>query len=333
MGITSIVTTALFAMVFLGCDASKGYTDEKKESVNPPVSETTMLVDEELNVIKEAPSADTLLKSNKDLTFTVKGVSFTMKPVEGGSFWMGGQFDDPDGLNYSMGNLVFEGCEPVHRVVVSSFYIGETEVTQALWKAVMGKTVRQQRDDTDVSYYLRGEGKDYPMYYVSWEDCQEFVGKLNRLTGKEFRLPTEAEWEYAARGGKYTHGYPFAGNEEIDSVACYSEEHMYGIEAEEEVEMKESERPGTCPIKTLMPNELGLYDMSGNVGEWCSDWYDGVYYSNSPLNNPQGPDTGRFRVVRGGGWFDLAFGCCVYSRGIQESEERNSDTGLRLVLY
>jgi formylglycine-generating enzyme required for sulfatase activity len=96
--------------------------------------------------------------------------------------------------------------------------------------------------------------------------------------------------------------------------------------------MDESERPGTNVVKTLMPNELGLYNMSGNVSEWCSDWYDEDYYANSPSNNPQGPDVGEFRVVRGGGWFDLEGGCCVFSRGMQESSKRNSNTGLRLVI-
>ena len=188
---SNLLITLLVATAFLlfGCDSPKGNPNQGPDPSIPPVEDTMEIVSEEasrvedtdtlmtcedVNRVEETPCADTLLKKNKDLTFTVKGVSFTMKPVEGGTFWMGGQDEDPDGANYSRGYVVLPGWDVVHRVVVSSFYIGETEVTQALWKAVMGKTVRQQRDETDASYYLRGEGKNYPMYYVPQREEIQF---------------------------------------------------------------------------------------------------------------------------------------------------------------
>lgn len=337
------------AMLFAGCGAPKSdgakeeptanqLVSEKASAVNEEVAyadevevpDTTSSVGEEQVSYDEMPcTADTTLPDGKYLTFKVGGVSFKMKPVEGGSFLMGAQSNNPNGDNYS--TLVLSGWKPVHKVTVSSFYMGETEVTQALWKAVMGKTVRQQRNATNPSYYMRGEGKDYPMYYVSYEDCQEFVRKLNKLTGKEFRLPTEAEWEYAARGGRMSWGVEFAGSDDIDEVAHYSEGHeSYAIEAEMEAEMKESERPGTSKVKMLTPNELGLYDMSGNVSEWCSDWYG--EYTPYASCDPQGPSEGEVGIVRGGSWFDLSWGCSVFARGCQKHDERLSGAGLRLVL-
>lgn len=336
-------------MIFAGCGAPKSDDAKEEPTANQPVAETALAVNEEgvyadevavadttSSVVEEQASfdempcsADSTLPVDRDLIFNVGGVSFTMKPVRGGTFLMGAQSKNPSGDNYSEDAM--SGWGPVHKVTVSSFYMGETEVTQALWKAVMGKTIRQQRNAADPSYYLRGEGKDYPMYYVSYEDCQEFVCKLNKLTGKEFRLPTEAEWEYAAHGGKMSWGYGFAGSDEIDEVAHYSECHeSYAIEAEMEAEMKESERPGTSKVKTLTPNELGLYDMSGNVSEWCSDW-EGDYPTDASCD-PQGPSEGELGIVRGGSWFDLSWGCCVFARGYQKRDERLSGTGLRLVL-
>ena len=343
------VVVLTIAMLFAGCGICKSDGAKEKPTANRSVVETALAVNEENTYADEVEvpdttssvgeeqvsmdempcTADTTLPDGKDLTFKVGGVSFKMKPVEGGTFLMGAQSKNPSGDNYSLDAL--SGWGPVHKVTVSAFYMGETEVTQALWKAVMGKTVRQQRNTTNPSYYLRGEGNDYPMYYVSYEDCQEFVRRLNKLTGKEFRLPTEAEWEYAARGGRESWGVDYAGSDEIDEVAHYSECHeSYAIEAEMEAEMKESERPGTSKVKTLTPNELGLYDMSGNVSEWCSDW-EGDYPTDASCD-PQGPSEGELGIVRGGGWFDLSWGCCVFARGYQKRDERLSVTGLRLVL-
>lgn len=353
-------TVSVMSIILSGCNTSKKSDANEVASVNQSVAETTVVIQEVLPSALETPFADTTLAPSevlppayeipcadttlahgRDLTFNVKGVTFKMKPVEGGSFLMGAQDQNPEGANYIDAGWVLSCCWPVHKVVVSSFYMGETEVTQALWKAVMGKTVQQHRDEANASYYMRGVGDDYPMYYVNWEDCQEFIVRLNQLTGKDFRLPTEAEWEYAARGGKKSHGYYFAGNNEIDSVACYfNSDILFGyIEAQIEAEMDESERISTSPVKSLQPNELGLYAMSGNVNEWCSDWLDGisfggpsVYYGKSPLNNPQGPDTGEYHIIRGGGFFDNDDYCAVFSRGYQDTDRRASDTGLRLVL-
>ena len=242
-------------------------------------------------------------------TFTVNGVSFTMKLVEGGTFRMGATSEQ--------GNEAGSDEKPVHNVTLSSYYMGETEVTQALWKAVMGTTVSQQRDKADKSWPLRGEGENYPMYYISWNECQQFVTKLNQLTGRNFRLPTEAEWEYAARGGKKSNGYKYAGGNNLDGVAWYT---------------GTTNDNGTKPVKTKSPNELGLYDMSGNVWEWCQDRYSSDYYGKSPSANPQGPSSGSYRVLRGGSWSRNAWGCRVSFRDLYDPISRFDDCGFRLCL-
>lgn len=238
--------------------------------------------------------------SKEEETFTVNGVSFTMKLVEGGTFQMGYDQSDAD----------FDE-KPVHSVTVSSYYIGETEVTQALWQAVMGTTVRQQRDKA--SGLLRGEGSDYPMYFISWDECQEFIRKLNQKTGRNFRLPTEAEWEYAARGGKKSKGYKYAGSNTVGNVAWYSE----------------NSGNDTHAVKTKSPNELGLYDMSGNVWEWCQDWRDN--YGNESQTNPTGPSSGTYRIMRGGAWY-CDKQCRVSYRQPHEPVERRNSDGFRLCL-
>ena len=236
-------------------------------------------------------------------TFTVNGVSFNMVRVEGGTFQMGSNDSDADSNE-----------QPVHQVTLSTYSIGETEVTQALWKAVMGTTVRQQRRKANRSWPMCGEGANYPMYYVSWEECQTFVQKLNQLTGKRFRLPSEAEWEYAARGGNKSRGYKYSGSSNVDDVAWYWE----------------NSGSNTYPVKTKRANELGLYDMSGNVWEWCQDW-DGDYSSSSQVN-PTGPSSASNRVYRGGGWSSDARGCRVSRRAWYAPYSRDSHLGLRLAL-
>ena len=222
-----------------------------------------------------------------DETFTVNGVSFTMKPVEGGYFQMGSNYGSE---------------KPVHSVSVSSFYMGETEVTQALWEAVMG------------SYPSGFEGDDLPVEKVSWDDCQEFVQKLSQLTGRTFRLPTEAEWEYAARGGKYHSGYKYAGSNDINYVAwCFS-----------------NSGSKTHAVATKQPNALGLYDMSGNAWEWCSDWYGS--YSGSAQANPTGPSSGSYRVIRGGSWLSDARYCRVSARENNTPYYRYDFIGFRLAM-
>ncbi len=247
--------------------------------------------------------------AQNDLAFTVNGVSFVMKPVEGGSFRMGGQ----DGETIS-----FE--KPVHNVTLSDFYLGETEVTQALWLAVMGTTVSQQRDKMmnyiiPITWPLVGEGDDYPIYIVSWDECQEFISKLNLLTGKNFRLPTEAEWEYAARGGKKGNGYKYAGSNILEDVAWYHDNSGNRIHI----------------VKKKAPNELGLYDMCGNVWEWCQDWWDSEYYSKSSSINPQGPSSGVLRVLRGGCYCGVKE-CRISFRFIYGPDLGLGDGGFRLCL-
>ncbi len=205
--------------------------------------------------------------------------------VEGGTFTMGATSEQ--------GSDASETERPSHQVTLSGFYLCKYEVTQELWQAVMGTTVRQQSDKGNPSWPLHGEGSNYPMYYISWEDCQMFINKLNHMTGKQYRLPTEAEWEYAARGGNKGGGYKYAGSNTLGDVAWY----------------KSNSGSTTHPVGQKSPNELGLYDMSGNVLEWCQDWY-GDYGSGSQTN-PTGPSTGSRRVRRGGFWNPPGSAACL----------------------
>ena len=191
---------------------------------------------------------------------------------------------------------------PVHSVTLSDYYIGETEVTQELWEAVMGS------NPSDFS------GNQKPVEMVSWNDCKEFITNLNNLTGMNFRLPTEAEWEYAARGGNESQGYRYSGSNTIDNVAWY-----YDNSGSE-----------THNVKTKSPNELGIYDMSGNVIEWCEDWYGND--SSGSQTNPAGPSTGSNRVNRGGGWTSTAGICRVSRRNFSNPGSRYYNLGLRLCL-
>ena len=220
-------------------------------------------------------------------TYTVNGVSFKMIGVEGGTFQMG---QSADGHN----------ATPVHSVTLSSYSIGETEVTQALWKAVMG------------SNPSNWQGDNLPVEKVSWNDCQTFIRNLNQLTGETFRLPTEAEWEFAAKGGRQSRGFTYSGNTNLDNVAWYSNNSGYE----------------THPVATKSPNELGIYDMSGNVWEWCQDWYGS--YSSSAQTNPTGPASGSNRVNRGGGWYSNAANCRTANRDVDTPSSTGRDLGLRL---
>ena len=252
--------------------------------------------------------------SGSNRTFTVNGVSFTMVYVEGGTFTMG--------ATKEQGSDAQDDEKPAHSVTLSSYYIGETEVTQALWQAVMGTDVRQQRDKVNKEWGIRGEGSNYPMYYISWDECQEFVRRLNSMTGQQFHLPTEAQWEYAARGGSRSRGYKYSGSNAIDNVAWY-EENSYK-------KGQSSPDYGTHPVKTKSPNELGIYDMSGNVWEWCQDWYGS--YSSSAQTNPTGPSSGSDRVLRGGSWGDNARICRSSFRFNYTPSIRSYYIGLRLSL-
>ena len=226
-------------------------------------------------------------------TFTVNGVQFTMVAVKGGTFTMGATSE--------LVSDAFENEEPAHEVTLSDYYIGQTEVTQALWEAVMGSNPSDSKGD------------NLPVENVSWDDSQVFIQKLNQLTEKQFRLPTEAEWEYAARGGRKSRGYKYAGGNSIDSVAWYYDNSGYE----------------THPVATKQANELGIYDMSGNVLEWCRNWYGG--YQSSSLSDPQGPSSGFYRVIRGGCYYNFARNCRVSYRISNTMDYRSGYLGLRLL--
>ena len=231
----------------------------------------------------------------QDLEFDVNGVKFTMKYVEGGAFMMGASNDDYE---------AYEDEQPTHKVRLDSYYMGETQVTQELWQAVMGY---------NPSHF---KGDRLPVEEVSWDDCQEFVKKLNAITGKTFVLPTEAQWEYAARGGNMSKGYKYSGGNNIDEVAWYSG----------------NSNNQTHIVANKKYNKLGLYDMTGNVWEWCNDWYDDDYYSTSPQENPKGPSSGDDRVLRGGSWGNGDGLCRVSSRAYYDPDDRDDNIGFRLAL-
>ncbi len=223
-------------------------------------------------------------------TFIVGGVKFTMITVKGGTFLMGA----------NEGDTFSEQCEkPAHKVTLSTFSIGQTEVTQELWKAVMGNNPSEFK------------GTKRPVDMVDYYDCEDFLKELNKLTGKNFRLPTEAEWEYAARGGNKSKGYMYSGGNDIDNVAWY----------------KGNSKEKTHPVAQKRANELGLYDMSGNVWEWCLDWYDDNYYANSPALNPTGPAEGKERVNRGGHW-----GCDIEHNRLRVTQRDKDIAGSRCAL-
>ena len=229
-------------------------------------------------------------------SFTVRGVDFNMVRVEHGRFQMG-----------SNGYLAYDDERPAHTVVLTSdYYLGQTEVTQALWQAVM--------NDNPSSF----RGDSLPVEQVTWNDCQTFISRLNELTGQQFRLPSEAEWEYAARGGLLSRCSTYSGSDVVDEVAWYVANS--GV--------------ATHAVATLQPNELGIYDMGGNVWEWCQDWYHAGYYASAGLvvTNPIGPDRGKGRVARGGGWRGGYRYCRVSYRNGCSPAFKSHYLGLRLAL-
>ena len=232
--------------------------------------------------------------SASNAKLNLKNLTSNMVYVSGGTFTMGATSEQ--------GSDARDGEKPAHSVTVSGFYICKYEVTQALWRAVMG---------SNPSYF---KGDNLPVESVSWNDCQTFINRLNSYTGRNFRLPTEAEWEFAARGGNYSRHYKYSGSNYISDVAWY--------------DGNSSNR--THPVGTKQANELGLYDMSGNVWEWCSDWYGS--YSSYSQNDPTGPNSGSNRVERGGSWGSRARICRSSVRGILAPGRRGNFLGLRLVL-
>lgn len=240
-------------------------------------------------------SASSSSLSGNTITIPIRnGVNIKMVRVEAGTFTMGAtpEMKNPD-----------DDEKPTHRVTLTNdYYLGKYEVTQAQWQAVMG------------SNPSRFKGADLPVECVSWNDCQEFIRKLNSLTGRRFRLPTEAEWEYAARGGKKSRGYQYGGSNDIGAVAWYGD----------------NSGSKTHPVGMKQANELGIYDMAGNVWEWCQDCY--ASYNNSPQTNPTGPSNGDFRVDRGGSWGCAARYCRASFRFNYDPDFSNDFIGFRLCL-
>ena len=228
--------------------------------------------------------------------FTVGGVTFKMIDVEGGTFTMGFTGDTPSSEE--------ENALPAHQVTLSSYSIGETEVTQALWVAVMGNNPSRYTGDTS-----------RPVESVSWNDCQQFITQLNQMTGMTFRLPTEAEWEFAARGGNMSHGYMYSGSNTLNDVSWNSNNNSTNT---------------TQPVGQKAPNELGLYDMSGSVWEWCNDYYGA--YSAEAQTNPTGPVSGQNRICRGGAFFNPTSNSRVWYRTDASASETANGLGFRLAL-
>lgn len=227
------------------------------------------------------------------IEYTVNGVKFKMVDVEGGTFNMGADESDTNAWPYE---------RPVHQVTLSSFAIGMTEVTQELWEAVMSSNPSNFTDPKQ------------PVERVSWNDCQAFIARLSAIIGKQFRLPTEAEWEYAARGGNKSKGYLYSGSNNVNDVAWYSD-NCYGLPQ---------------AVATKAANELGLYDMSGNVEEWCNDWY--FEYEDNPVTNPTGPSDGLRKVTRGGSCSDMNIVCRNTFRREYQPTSITYSCGFRLAM-
>lgn len=242
-----------------------------------------------------------ILICTSNIAYTQQKTSFeqNLVLVEGGSFLMGQS--DP--------NVACAGCtkdeQPKHKVTLGTFYISKYEITELEWEAIMG----------DKPSY--DEGCDNcPVDGVSWNDVQLFIKKLNEKTGLKFRLPTEAEWEFAARGGNKSKGFVFSGSNNYQDVAWCS--------------LKSDKRKR--PVGQKQANELGIFDMSGNVWEWCSDFYDSKYYAECPAVNPTGPDSGKDRVLRGGSWYNQSNDSRVTARYRFFPSFRTNANGFRLVL-
>ena len=273
----------------------QGY-DDYNGTINVKEGETASFTATLKETTSQQPKSNTPVLPADDgqsrRVFTVDNVSFTMIHVEGGTFQMGATQEQKD---------PYEDERPVHQVTLSPYYIGETEVTQELWQTVMG---------SNPSHY---KGPLLPVERVGWDDCVAFIGKLNERTGQNFRLLTEAEWEFAARGGNKSRGYQYSGSNNLDDVAWYDS----------------NSGSSTHDVKTKQPNELGIYDMSGNVWEWCQDWKDS--YKGESQKNPTGASSGSRRVKRGGSWDDFVGACRVAFRSLI-SPSYSDCHGLRLAL-
>ena len=253
---------------------------------------------------KEDPSVDSDYTAKSDYTETAFGLNMKMIYVKGGTFRMG--------ATEEQGADAYNSEYPVRNIHLTGYHIGKYEVTQAQWKAVMGTSLREQRDKANPAWGIYGEGDSYPMNYVSWEEAREFCQKLSEATGKRYILPTEAQWEYAARGGNKSRHYKYAGSNDIDEVAWY----------------KENGDNISHPVGTKKANELGCYDMSGNVMEWCSDWAT-LYFENDTIN-PMGALNGSYRIHRGCSWNNDARLLRVSHRAWDTATGRFYDVGFRV---
>jgi len=256
--------------------------------------------------MQERKGSVTVVSGNDSCTIAISQAacewyeSFEMAEVIGGSFLMGAQKDSIYKQNYNASAHLIES--PVHEVTLPTYSIGKYEVTQAQWKAAM------QNDSSAI------QNENYPISNVTWHQVQEFIEILNEKTGLTYRLPTEAEWEYAAKGGNSSQNYTFSGNDVLGSCGWYYSNSSSSVHS----------------VGTKAPNELGIYDMSGNVREWCSDWFD--YYTNTTADNPQGPKKGIMKITRGGSWTSPATNCRNTFRHTNRPNEAVQDLGFRLVL-
>ena len=262
----------------------------------PQYAITQNMTNQSLDSQQSTPQTHPTVSDNAISIPVKNGINIDMVRVEAGTFTMGAtaEMEDPN-----------DNEKPTHRVTLTNdYYIGKYEVTQALWQTVMGNNPSMFKGD------------NLPVEQVSWDDCQEFISKLNHITGKMFRLPTEAEWEYAARGGNKSRGYQYSGSNNLSDVAW----------------IRDNSGKKTHAVGTKQPNELGIYDMSGNVWEWCQDWF-GKYKRSSQVN-PTGANSGSGRVLRGDGWFSFSFARLGRSscRYCYTPDYSVNHLGLRLVL-
>jgi len=265
-------------------------SDSNKKMPQPISDGKNVIYDSSKNILSQNPLS-VPQQNVKDSTFNLEMVF-----VQGGTFLMGSKDDDKSAS-------VDE--KPQHKVTLSDFYIGKTEVTQAQWRAVMGNNPSDFKGD------------DLPVENVSWDDIQIFLKKLNAQSKTQYSLPTEAEWEFAARGGVKSKNYTYSGSNSVDDVAW----------------VNDNSNNKTHAVGTKQANELGIYDMSGNVWEWCSDRYDENYYKNSPTQNPKGPNDGDTRVLRGGSWYYISSDCRVAYRIRGDPTNRDSYNGFRVARY
>jgi len=279
-------------------EENEAHKQERIRQENEMQLEKERLRKEEDARLKAKQEEDVRKEPERKRTAAINGISSEMVSINGGTFLMG----TIDGESYE---------KPVHEVTVSGFYMGRYEVTQAQWKDVMG-----DKPSTFV-------GENNPVENVSWDDVQQFIQKLNEKTGESYRLPTEAEWEYACRAGSTT---------AFNTGDCLStSEANYDGNSPFTGCSKGEYREKTMPVGSFSPNAWGLYDMHGNVREWCSDWFDSEYYSHSQRTNPRGASRGSNRVFRGGGWYSYAFNCRSACRNNNSPVSRRNYMGFRLV--